>query len=72
MHADATEKAHTTDAITEGIGSASLGLQILTILKLQAVVIWKPSQIPAESEEGASFPQGSLPLRFLRNHAAAR
>jgi hypothetical protein len=47
-----TEKAHTTDAITEGIGDASESWQFLTILKWQCVVIWTPSQIFERSEEG--------------------
>jgi haloalkane dehalogenase len=64
MHSDATEKAHTTRVTTEGIGRASLGLLLRTILKLQCIVIWKPSQIFEESEEGASSRKGDRPFAF--------
>jgi hypothetical protein len=58
------EKARAAQAITEGIGDASLGLQLLTILKLQDAVIWTPSQIFEESEEGASSRKRSRPFAF--------
>jgi hypothetical protein len=61
-----TEKAHTTDAMTEGIGDASESWQFLTILKWQCVVIWMPSQIFERSEEGASSRKGACPFAFAR------
>jgi hypothetical protein len=64
MRLDANEKAHTTQAMTEGTGSASESLQLLTVLKSQGVVIWKPSQIFGESEEGASSRKGARPFAF--------
>jgi hypothetical protein len=66
MRLDANEKAHTTQAMTEGTGSASESLQLLTVLKWQSVVIWKPSQIFAKSEEGASSRKGDRPFAFVR------
>ena len=61
-----TEKAHATNAITEGIGDASESWQFLTILKWQCVVIWMPSQIFERSEEGASSRKGACPFAFAR------
>jgi hypothetical protein len=66
-----TEKAHATDAITEGIGDASESWQFLTILKWQCVVIWKPSQIFERSEEGASSRKGACPFAFALQSSAA-
>jgi hypothetical protein len=61
---DANEKAHTTQVRTEGTGSASESLQLLTILKSQGAVIWKPSQIFEKTEEGASSRKGDRPFAF--------
>ena len=66
MRSDANEKAHTARAVTEGTGSASESLQLLTILKSQGAVIWKPSQIFGESEEGATSRKGDRPFAFVR------
>lgn len=64
MHSDGTGKARAADAVTEGIGNAGFGSQALTILMLQDVVIWTPSQIFEKSEEGAKSRKRVRPFAF--------
>jgi hypothetical protein len=64
MRSDANEKAHTAWAVTEGTGSASESLQLLTILKSQGVVIWEPSQIFANRKKGRPLAREIAPSLF--------
>jgi hypothetical protein len=55
MRLDETEKARATHAVTEGIGNAGFGLQVLTILKLQMRCDLTPSQIFENRKRGRAL-----------------
>lgn len=61
MHSDGTGKARAAHAVTEGIGNAGLGSQALTILMLQDVVIWTPSQIFENRKRGRNLAREFAP-----------
>ena len=64
MRSDANEKAHTARAVTEGTGSASESLQLLTKLESQGVVIWEPSQIFDNRKKGRPLAREIAPSLF--------
>ncbi len=65
MHSDGTEKARATHAVTEGIGNAGFGSQALTILMLQDVVIWTPSQIFENRKRGRNLAREFAPSLWV-------